>query len=105
MVHHPSISRKFSYYGLTSSIDILPTCLSLTDVHSSFSSLPGISLAPIIHHCQMTQTDYTLTPLDYSRNIIFETWDDVMEGESNYPLYYYRFYYFFFISPIVLPYL
>lgn len=92
IIHHPKISKKVSYNCLTSSLDIIPTIigLSLNCSNYSISNLYGRNLCSVVNEAIIT-SDYAYNHNDLNYSVIFETKDDVFEGNTPYPLYYLHF--------------
>lgn len=87
IIHHPAIKSNIQYNGLTSGLDIFPTILGLCEIDKNCKKLYGVDLSYIVNNA----INNIATDIDYNRTIIFETNDDLYEGETAYPLYYNTF--------------
>lgn len=92
LIHHPNISTRVSYNCLTSSLDIIPTIIGLckNNFNNQISDMYGRNLAAVIHE-SLIYGNYVYKKSDIEHTVIFETKDDVFEGDTPYPLYYLHF--------------
>jgi arylsulfatase A-like enzyme len=88
MIHHQKIPFTVNYDCLTSSLDILPTMIGLATSSDKMYNVnfSGINLRSIV--AESFNGFYVYKASDYRRSVIFETEDDIVDGKSNYPVYY-----------------
>lgn len=91
IIHHPSIKQTANYNCLTSSLDILPTIIGLAidegNLGEMHNELYGRNLQPIINEVIQTGL-YVHKADDFEHSVIFETNDDLFEGNNAFPIYY-----------------
>jgi len=102
IIHHKNIPSTVNYRFVTSSLDIFPTIISLAcgtnDIHHIFNSNYGRSLRHIVMNI-LNYTPQNTLPIEYNNYnkedieyiAMFQTEDDLFEGDSSYPIYYIRF--------------
>ncbi len=85
IISHVSMNANHpGYHGVTSHVDILPTLIGLAGGSVFPNTWHGHNLAPIVRRIFQT---HPLPPVIYPRTVIFETEDDIFDGDQNYAIY------------------
>ncbi|AYV75975.1 MAG: DUF229 domain-containing protein [Terrestrivirus sp.] len=106
IIHHKNIPMTVNYGYVTSSLDIFPTIISLAckanDINNIFNSNYGRSLrhivmnalnlsSSIVHNnsASIEYSSYNKEDIEYIA--LFQTEDDLFEGNSSHPIYYLKY--------------
>jgi hypothetical protein len=97
IIHHKNIKTKIDYNYVTSSLDIVPTIISIACGKNDLGiNKYGRSLRHIVMNALSAKYDqrngydnYTKEDIEYVA--MFQTEDDIFEGDSAFPIYYIRF--------------